>query len=131
MKRFHRKQVVLFAGDIIALFLVTLFGFASHQTLESAGARLLTTFLPLAAGWLLIAPWLGVYNLQRAADPRQVWRPFWAMVLAGPWAGFLRGLMLGNAAFTPLFVVVLGGFAALGMLAWRLLYAFTLGRRGV
>lgn len=130
MKRFHRNQLILFAGDAVTLLLVTLFGFASHQTLGSAGARLLTTFLPLVGGWLLIAPWLGVYDTARAADPRQAWRPFWAMVLAGPWAGFLRGLMLGNAAFTPLFVVVLGGFAALGVLAWRLLYAFTLGRRG-
>lgn len=120
-------QFVLVAGDVIALGLVTLFGFASHGTAGTAGMRMLTTFVPLVAGWLLVAPFLGAYDPERAADMRQVWRPFLAMVLAGPWAAWLRGAWLG-AAILPLFVVVLGGFSALGILAWRILYSLVAGR---
>lgn len=114
---------VLVIGDLITLALVTVFGFATHGTLGSAGARLLTTFLPLLISWLAAAPALGVYDPQRAADARQLWRPFWAMILAAPLAAWLRGAWL-NAPILPIFVLVLGGFSALGVLAWRA--AFTL-----
>lgn len=118
-----RKQWILLAGDIATLALVTLVGFATHGTAGSAGTRMLTTFVPLVIAWLLVAPWLGVYTEARATDWRQAWRPFWAMVLAGPWAAWLRGAWL-NAPILPLFVVILGGVAALAILAWRLVFAF-------
>ena len=79
---------------------------------------MLTTFLPLVLGWGLIAPFLGVYDPVRVADWRQLWRPFWAMVLAGPMVGWLRGVWLGQVIL-PIFVLVLGGVSALAVLAWR------------
>lgn len=115
------KQAVLLAGDFFTLGLVTLFGFASHGTVETAGTRMLTTFLPLSAAWLLLAPHLGVFNLQRVKDERQLWRPFWAMVLAAPLAAWMRGMLL-NTPVIPIFVVVLGGISALALLFWRSLY---------
>ena len=118
----NSKIVYLAAGDILALALVTLFGFATHGQAGVGSARLLTTFLPLAVSWLLVAPFLGAYDLQRVSDLRQIWRPFYAMVLAGPMAGWLRGVMLGNAPILPVFVVVLGGISALALLAWRALF---------
>jgi hypothetical protein len=58
------------------------------------------------------------------------------MVLAGPFAGWLRGLILGWLAgaplgqpVQPLFVVILGGVAALALLAWRALYLLIATRR--
>ncbi len=116
-----RRRAVLLVGDAVTLAVVTAFGFASHNTLETAGARMLTTFLPLAAAWLLIAPFLGVFDPARAADLRQLWRPFWAMILAAPMAGWLRGVLL-DTPILPIFVVILGGFSALGMLAWRIIF---------
>lgn len=123
-------QGLLLSGDIFTLALVTVFGFATHGTVGTAGSRMLTTFIPLCLAWLLIAPFLGVYDPQRAADLRQVWRPFLAMVLAGPMAAFLRGVML-NAPILPIFVVVLGGISALALLAWRLLYAIITSRKRI
>ena len=125
----QRRLAILLAGDIILLAVVTAVGFARHDTLGSAGMRMFSTFIPLLAGWFMIAPLLGVYDLERAADLRQLWRPFWAMVLAGPMAALLRGLLL-NSPILPVFVVVLGGISALSILGWRLIYALLAARKG-
>jgi Protein of unknown function (DUF3054) len=119
---------ILVAGDVLVLFLVTILGFATHGELGSSGLRLLTTFVPLVVAWLLVAPHLGVFDLEKSRRPDQLWRPFWAMVLAGPWAAWLRGALL-NAPVVPIFVVVLGGICALALLAWRLLYWAFYARR--
>lgn len=108
-------------GDLLVLALVTVFGFASHDELDTAGSRMLTTFIPLVVSWLMVAPFLGAYDPSRMASPTQLWRPFYAMVLAGPLAAFLRGVMLGNTPILPVFVVVIGGISALALLAWRAL----------
>lgn len=118
---------LVIAGDIIALAFVTIVGFASHGTAGTAGLRMLTTFFPLLVAWFLIAPHLGVYDLEKLIDIRQLWRPFWAMVLAAPMAGWLRGLLL-NSPILPLFVIILGGVGALTILAWRGLYWIWLTR---
>lgn len=123
-----RQQFILVAGDIVTLGLVTVFGFASHGEAETAGFRMLTTFLPLVAAWLLVAPHLKVFEMHRAGEVRELWRPFWAMVLAGPMAAFLRGVML-NAPILPIFVVVIGGISAIALLAWRGLFLMAAFRK--
>lgn len=125
----QRVRALLLTGDILVLAVVTAVGFASHGTLGSAGVRMLTTFLPILAGWFMTAPFLGAYDPQKAADWRQLWRPFWAMVLAGPMAALLRGFWL-NSPILPVFVVVLGGISALSILGWRLIYALLAARKG-
>ena len=119
---------ILMIGDLITLALVTGLGFATHGTLGSAGFRILTTFLPLLIAWAAVAPFLGVYDPERALEARQLWRPFWAMVIAAPLAAWLRGVWL-DAPILWIFVVVLGGFSALGILAWRAIYALVIARR--
>ena len=123
----NKRRLILICGDVVVFALVTLFGFSTHNTLGSAGSRMLATFIPLLAGWALIAPFLGVYNLERVADARQLWRPFWAMVLAGPMVAWLRGVWLGQVIL-PVFVVVLGGVSALAILAWRTIFWFVVSR---
>jgi hypothetical protein len=125
----RRNLWILLAGDILVLALVTAYGFSTHQELASAGLRLLTTFLPLVVAWLLVAPHLQVYSAARMVDPRQLWRPFWAMVLAAPLAGWLRSVMLSAAAISVLLVLVLGGVSALGMLIWRVAFWFFFTRK--
>jgi hypothetical protein len=122
--KFH-PQMVLLAGDLLTLILVTIFGFATHGTLGSAGSRLLTTFLPLTLAWFFVAPFLGVYDPARAARLQDLWRPFWAMILAGPFAAWLRGIWL-NTPIMPVFVPVLGGVAALSILTWRTIYSLAI-----
>lgn len=115
------RMVVLIIGDTITLGLVTLYGFASHDELETAGLRLLTTFLPLVFAWILISPHLGLFDSQRLEEPRQLWRSLWAMVLAAPLAAWMRGAWL-KTPIQPIFVVIIGGISALAILAWRSLF---------
>ena len=118
-----RHAVFLLVGDVLTLGLVTIFGFATHGTFGTAGIRMFSTFIPLVIAWLLVAPHLDAFNPQVMKDYRNLWRPFWAMVIAAPMAAWLRGVWL-NAPILPVFVIVLGGFSALGLLAWRSIYLF-------
>ena len=117
-KMSDRERIALIIGDIITLIIVTIIGFASHGTAGSAGTRMLTTLLPLAAAWFLISPHLKVYDKYLVLDWQQLWRPFWSMVLAAPMAAWLRGLML-NSPILPVFVIILGGVSAVAILVWR------------
>lgn len=112
----------LILGDILALAIITVIGFASHgETDISFVPRMFTAFTPLVVGWFLIAPWLGLFDSQITSTPKQLWRPPLAMLLAAPMAAILRATMLNGVAL-PLFTIILGGSAALGMLVWRGLY---------
>jgi hypothetical protein len=122
------KLIFLVLGDIIALAIITVIGFATHSETDlSFLPRMMTTFIPLVVGWFLIAPWLGLFDAQYTTTPKQLWRPPLAMLLASPMTAVLRAAML-NAVALPLFALVLGGSAALGMLVWRGLYS-VLGRK--
>lgn len=123
------RIVVLLLGDALTLALTTVFGFAFHDELGARSTRILTTFVPLLAAWLLIAPHLGVFDLRHVGELTQLWRPFWAMVLAAPMAAWLRGVWL-DAVILPVFVVVLGGISALALFLWRLMYCFVGARLG-
>jgi len=118
----NKPKWLLIAGDILALAVITIIGFASHgETDISFVPRMFTTFIPLVVSWFLIAPWLGLFDTQIISNPKQLWRPPLAMLLAAPTAAILRATMLGGVAL-PLFALILGGSAALGMLVWRGLY---------
>ena len=118
---FTSQLLILLVGDALVLALMTIAGFASHDELGTAGVRMLTTFLPFLVAWLLAAPHIGAFNRNHVTDVRQLWRPFWAMILAAPLAAWLRGAWLG-APILPVFVAVVGGLNAMAMLAWRGLY---------
>ena len=121
------KGRYLLLGDVLVLAVVTVVGFARHGELGTAGFRTLTTFVPLIFAWLLVSPHLDVFSPEHLGDMRQLWRPFWAMVLAGPMAGFLRGVWLGTPV-QAVFVVVLGGVSALALTAWHGLYGYLRAR---
>jgi hypothetical protein len=123
----NARNLGVLAGDVITLALVTLAGFATHNELGSAGFRMLTTFVPLVVAWFLLAPHLRVYDPRCYNNPAQLWRPFWAMVLAAPMFGWLRGFWL-NAPIIPIFVLVLGGIGSLALLAWRSVYWLAFAR---
>lgn len=117
-----RRLVILVLGDVLSLAVLTLIGFGTHnELLQFPIGRIMATFLPLLASWFLNAPWLGLFKPEITSDPRQLWRPILAMLLAAPLAGLLRAMML-NSVVIPLFVLILGGSAALGMLVWRTLW---------
>jgi hypothetical protein len=127
LQRTNQWLFALIAGDILTLAIVTVIGFASHGTAGTAGARMLTTFIPLTVAWFLIAPHLLVYRKEKVYDIRQLWRPFWAIILAAPMAAWLRGLILGSPIL-PLFVIILGGTSAIAVLLWRVIFWYGSGR---
>ena len=126
-----KSKWTLIFGDILTIAIITVVGFASHgETEVSFVPRMFTTFIPLVIGWFLIAPWLGLFNTRIVSNPTQLWRPPLAMLLAAPMAAILRAAILNGVAL-PLFTLILGGSAALGMLVWRgSWYLFTYGKRG-
>jgi hypothetical protein len=118
----QKFPLLLVIGDAIVLLFVTLIGFSSHDRLSSGIPRMLASFVPLLASWALIGVHVGVFDPARVADPKQLWRPFWAMVLAGPFAAWLRAALLGAEGISTIFVVALGGVSTLSLFVWRSLY---------
>ena len=113
------KKSILIIGDILAILIVTLIGFATHG---EAGAsflpRMSAIFFPLIIAWFLISPWLGLFQHEITSNPKLLWRPILAMIFAAPLAVVIRGLIL-NAPIIPIFAVVLSATSAFGMLIWR------------
>lgn len=120
--------IPLMLGDALAILIVTFAGFATHQE-SLLSPRWLTTFIPLCVAWAVSAPWFALYQPGVFSNPRAVWRAGWAMLLAAPLAGLLRGLLL-NTVIVPVFVIVLAFTAALGMILWRLAYAWISAKIG-
>lgn len=117
-----KRTQILFAGDVLALALVTVIGFAAHGEADlSFLPRMLAAFIPLTIAWVLLSPWFGLFQQEITSNPRQLWRPALAALFAAPFAAILRGLLL-NASIIPVFAVALASTSALGMLVWRGVY---------
>ncbi len=114
------KNSGLIIGDVLVLALVTFIGFASHAELTLAFLpRMAAAFFPLIIAWFLLAPWFGLFQDGIAKNMRELWRPAFVMLFAGPLATILRGLVL-NAPIIPIFAVILSVTAAVGLTLWRL-----------
>lgn len=122
-----KSNQFLIAGDILAIVIVTVIGFATHGEADlSFLPRMLAAFVPLTISWFLLAPWFGLFQQEITSNPRQLWRPVFAMLFAAPLAAVVRGFLL-NAPIIPIFAVVLASTSAFGILIWRGLY-FLLSR---
>lgn len=117
-----KSSYMLAAGDLLAIAVVTLIGFATHGEADlSFLPRMAALFFPLSISWFLLAPVLGLLQDATISDPRQLWRPAFVMLFAAPLAAVLRGFIL-NAPIIPIFAAVLTGTVALGMVVWRGVY---------
>ncbi|MBK9927533.1 MAG: DUF3054 domain-containing protein [Anaerolineales bacterium] len=120
----QKSTLLLAVLDAIAILVVTLIGFATHgETGLSFLPRMLAAFIPLTVAWFLISPWFGLFQSEIVTNPKQLWRPVFAMLFAAPFAAVLRGLLL-NAPIIPIFAVVLSATSAFGMMIWRGIYLF-------
>ena len=116
------KKSILILGDTLAIAVVTVIGFATHDEVGlSFLPRMAAVFFPLIISWFLLAPALGLFQREITSHPKQLWRPAFAALFAGPLAAVLRGFLL-NAPVIPLFAAILSGTFALGMVIWRALY---------
>jgi hypothetical protein len=122
------KSLVLILGDVIAIALVTVIGFASHGEFSAQFLpRMAASFVPLCIGWFLLAPQLGLFQHSVTRTVLQLWRPAFVMLFAGPLAALLRGIVLG-APVIPSFAIVLSLTAAVGLTLWRLLWVLVVPR---
>ena len=113
---------LLIPGDILAIAIITLIGFATHGEAEvSFLPRMAAVLFPLTVTWFILAPSLRLFQQEVVTDPKQLWRPVLAMTFAASFAAILRGLIL-NAPVIPIFGLVLSAASAFGMLVWRGLY---------
>jgi hypothetical protein len=119
-----RSTLFLLVGDAVAVLVLTLIGFASHDEMDvSYIPRMGATFFPVVIAWLGIAPWLGLFDEDFAYKPRPYWRVTFAALYASTMAAFLRSLILGSDEIVVGFLFGLGGAAVVGMNFWRWLYA--------
>jgi hypothetical protein len=124
-----RQRRLLVLGDVLTLALLTVAGFAFHQELEAVGSsRFLATYLPFLAAWLASAGILRALDPQRAIEPRQIWRPCAAALIAAPLGAILRAAWLGTPP-VPVFVAVMGLMTLLGLALWRGMYLLLRGSR--
>lgn len=120
---------VIVVGDGVIYLLITLLGFASHDTLlPEALNRILATFVPFFTAWFVVAYMLGLFSWDGIKDPRQLWRPPLAAIIAASIGGIVRGLWL-RSTILPLFILVMAGVTMVGMFIWRSLLLFLLRRR--
>jgi len=113
------KKSTLVIGDILAILITTLTGFATHEELKSEFLlRMMAAIVPLTIAWFLLAPWFGLFQSETTSQLKFIWRPVLAMLFAAPLAVVFRGLIL-NSAILPIFAIVLGATSALGMAVWR------------
>ena len=117
-----KSNRILIVGDILAIAIVTVIGFAIHGEAGTAFLpRMAVIVFPLAVAWFILAPWFGLFQPEVTSNPKQLWRPVLAMIFVAALAVVIRGLIL-NATIIPIFAVVLSATSALGMLLWRSLY---------
>lgn len=112
------KSSLLWIGDVLVIGLVTAIGFATHGTLQTAGWRFFTTFVPLTIAWWLVAFPAGLMQVSATRKLSDLWKPVWAGILTGPLAALLRSLWLGQAV-VPVFTLVLTAVTSFGLLIWR------------
>lgn len=117
------STAALVVGDILAILVVTLLGFATHGEADiSFLPRMGAMFFPLLVSWFMLSPFLGLFQKDVTSNARQLWRPALAMFFVAPFAAILRGFIL-NAPILPIFAVVLAATSAFGMFLWRGIYA--------
>jgi hypothetical protein len=124
------KKTTLILGDILAITILTIIGFATHGEVGfSYLSRMGTTFFPMLISWFLAATWVDLFDERVVTNPQLFWRIFLAMLFAAPLAAVLRAVLLHSVA-QPLFTLILGSTNALGMLVWRGIYFFVARKIG-
>ncbi|MBK8618340.1 MAG: DUF3054 family protein [Anaerolineales bacterium] len=77
------NKTTLVVGDLIAIALVTVIGFATHgETGISFLPRMAASFFPVSVSWFLLAPWFGLFDEQITSNSKLLWRIPLAMLLS-------------------------------------------------
>jgi len=131
-------DVVLLAGDALAVTAFVVVGQIFHNTLaaDSAALRAVAQMLAIGAPFLLLAWLLSAYPPQAPATWRDagelLLRSALALAFAAPASLFIRAWLLGQPTVLMAFVVPALAFSAMFVLGWRAAFAAVsaLARRG-
>lgn len=126
--RERNRQIILAAGDILALLLFVFIGQTDHQTNDAGNplGSLLLAGVPFVIAWLVTAFLLGAYRAD-VFTPRVMFaRSLTAWLIALPIGIVLRALLLGRAIIPVTFVLVAFAFGGLFVLGWRMIFVFLL-----
>ncbi len=121
-----QRITILVVGDALAFLVFAAIGRGSHG--EAAGLAALPqialTALPFAAAWFIVAPFVGVYRHDVAADPRKMAkRTVLGWLLSWPLAMALRGIFVDHAIPPLTFAIITLLFNTGILLLWRWPYA--------
>ena len=124
-----RRTSALVAGDLIAFHLVTAIGLLSHGELTGAAlGEVVQIAAPFAAGWFVVAPFLGAYKAEIVAQPRRsLARVALAWLIALP-IGLVLWSVVRQKTVQPAFAIVTFITNLIVLLGWR--GAFALVTRG-
>ena|SRR5690349_2617241 len=127
-----RRTSTLVAGDLVAFHVVTAIGLLSHGELTGMGAlgEIVQIATPFAAGWFVVAPWLGAYKAEIVAQPRR-WLPRVALawLIALP-IGLLLWSLVRQKTVQPAFAIVTFITNLIVLLGWRGAFAWATRGRG-
>lgn len=121
-----QRIAILVVGDALVFLAFAAIGRRSHD--EAAGLstlwQIVLTAVPFAAGWFIVAPFVGVYRRTLAAQPRaMVIRTVVAWVLSWPVALVLRGIFVDHTVPPLSFAIVTLIANTVLLLVWRWPYA--------
>jgi hypothetical protein len=117
----RREVWGLAAGDAAAFLVFAALGHRDHGETSSV-VSVVGTALPFIAGWFLVAPWAGAYNIGRGAPLKTVLvRTEVAWVCAWPVTLLIRAAALHRSIPLTFFVVTLL-FNSVILLGWRSVY---------
>lgn len=118
----NQLSTLLILGDFLAFLVVTIIGFASHNSQLNL-MRILAIWLPLCFAWYLTAPLLGLWKPVQPSLLKNWWKIIWATILSVPLAVVIRGFIL-NTPTIGTFVLVMIATSVAGLFVWRLIWFF-------
>jgi len=121
-KSYRQLSTLLILGDFLAFLVITIIGFASHNS-QFGLMRILAIWLPLCFAWYLTAPLLGLWKPVQPSLLKNWWKIIWATVLSVPLAVVVRGFIL-NTPTIGTFVLVMIATSVAGLFVWRLMWFF-------
>lgn len=127
-----RRTGALVVGDLVAFHLVTAIGLLSHGELTGLGAlgEIVQIAMPFAAGWFVVAPFLGAYKAELVAQPRRsLPRVALAWLIALP-IGLLLWSIVRQKTVQPAFAIVTFITNLIVLLGWRGAFALVARGRG-
>ena len=126
------RLATLIGGDAISFVVFAAVGRHSHHEAAGLAAIGLTvaTAAPFAAGWYLVAPWLGAFRRSATNGVRAMLkRTELAWLAAWPVAVLLRWALDPHHEMYVSFAIVILLANAVFLGVWRSLFALILGRR--